>query len=142
MELAIKTGAPRLGAAIKAYGDVKMSAYIKLWLIDLNMMSGVSRPLNDAQLYFTANSIINNYRELSIADINLIFSKAISGDYGQFYEALTPPKVLSWFKDYSLLRMDVCASMAYEKHLLNKENSHEPRNSGTTVKQFIKDKNK
>jgi hypothetical protein len=140
IESAIKINAPRLGMAINTYGSTKMKGYIKLWLIDLNMMSGVSRPLNEAQLDFIANNIITKYRDLSIADINLIFNNAIEGKYGQFYESLSPPKILSWFVDYLTLRMDVCESMSYEKHLENKESYHDPRNSEMTVKQFLKDK--
>ena len=115
-----------------------MKSYIKLWLIDLNMMSGVSRPLNEAQLDFIANTIINKHRDLSIADINVIFNNAIEGVYGQFYESLSPPKVLLWFTEYSTLRMDVCESMSFEKHLETKESYHDNRNSKLTVKQFLK----
>jgi len=137
---AVKVDSPRLGHAVNAYGDKKMKGYIKLWLIDLNMMSGVSRPLNEAQLDLIANNIVIKHRNLSIADINLIFNNAIEGKYGQFYESLSPPKILSWFVEYSSLRMDVCESMSYESHLQNKDSSNDPRGSELTVKQYLKDK--
>ncbi len=135
---AIKADAPRLGQTIKIYGDTKIQVYIKLWLIDLNMMSGVTRPLNEAQLDFIANNIVTKYRELSIADINLIFNNAIEGVYGQFYESLTPPKILSWFVDYLSLRMTVCESMSFDKHLENKDNYNDPRNSEISIKKYLK----
>lgn len=135
---AVKVNAPRLGMAVNKYGSTKMKGYIKLWLIDLNMMSGVSRPLNEAQLDFTANSIINKYRELSIADINLIFNNAIEGKYGQFYESLAPPKILSWFDEYLSVRMEICESMSFENHLSNKDNPDYNRGSEITVKQLFK----
>ena len=135
---AVKVNAPRLGKAVNEYGSTKMKGYIKLWLIDLNMMSGVSRPLNEPQLDFIANSIINKCRELSIVDINLIFNNAIEGKYGQFYESLSPPKILSWFDEYLSVRMDICESMSFENHLSNKDNPDYNRGSEITVKKFLK----
>jgi len=44
--------------------------------------------------------IISDHSNLKIVDITFIFKNALSGKYGEFYESLTIPKILSWFSDH------------------------------------------
>lgn len=44
------------------------------------------------------------YWEFSFADINVIFTNARRGVYGELYQTLTADKVLKWFNDYSVHR--------------------------------------
>ncbi len=95
---------------IKFFGEQKVGAYIKLWIINLNENLNLKRPLKEHQIDETANLIVSEFRHVTIADINLIFKTAKMGGYGEFYESLSIDKILTWFKDYFKERCEVAAA--------------------------------
>ena len=139
---AVEIDAPRLNVMIRETGAENVEKFIKRWLIDLNMTLDLSKPLSEIQIDFIAEIITQEYRDLSLADIDLIFKSAIKGDYGEFYENLNPPKVLRWFSDYQSERMEYCSMKTQRNHAQIKESPHADRNSEMTVKQFLKTKRK
>lgn len=109
VEQAIDTKADRIGALVRAYNPEKIAAIIKLQLIELNEVLQLNKPLTERSIDLIADEIIANYSQLTMADVYLIMRRARTGEYGQFYEAVNMPKVMSWFKAYFDERCDVSA---------------------------------
>lgn len=100
---------PSLAVLRRHYGNAKIEAVIKLHLIDLCENVNLKRPLRDAQVDNIAREIVAEYYSLTIADVHVIFRKAKTGEYGEFYESLDMPKVMSWFRDYFADRCTLAA---------------------------------
>jgi len=94
-----------------------MEAYIKLWLVNLNDALGLKRPLTESQMDETAMMLVEDFKNLNMADINLIFRKMKTGEFGEYYESLNMAKVVSIFKSYFEERMNVAAQVSLENHL-------------------------
>jgi hypothetical protein len=112
---------------------------VKLWLIDLDKFSGVKNGLNEDEITQVAFYIVEEYRNLTISDIHLIFTRAKTGKYGEFYENLSMPKILKWFSDYSEDRMNACMNRSITKN--NEYKSHisdAPRGSYGSDKEYTK----
>ncbi len=135
---AVQKGAPSLSLACRKFGGNFVKLYLELWLIDLNELTAVKKPLNLNQIGFISDQIINEYRNLTVADIYLIFNNAATGIYGKLYESMSPVEVLIWFREYYNERLEVCAQITQQEHLQQKENPHEPRSSEMTVKGALK----
>lgn len=138
VQKAVAAKAPSISKLVKTIGEDAMEGYLYLWLDDLNSAVNVSKPLTESQIEYAAFTIVNYHRNLTLADINLIFNNAKRGKYGELYNALSPEKILKWFDDYFALRMDVCSQMSIQQHQQLKENYHAPRNSEMTVKDYVK----
>ena len=97
---AINSGLPTLGKLQKTLSRRKIEAYIKLWFIDLNDILELKKPLSERQIDDLAWRILENYKNLNLADINRIFERAKNGYYGDMYDRLTIPGVMKWFNLY------------------------------------------
>lgn len=80
-----------------------------------------------------AQMVLKDYKFLKIADVNLVSQMAIRGEFGQFYESISIPKVLEFFSDYFNLRCEVGQVYA-QKH---NETGQTESNASNTVKQLI-----
>jgi len=65
---------PSLGVLRRQFGDKAMEAYIKLWLVHLNQLIDLKNPLSPERIDYIAIQVVNKYRNLTIADIYLIFT--------------------------------------------------------------------
>ena len=70
----------------------------------------LKRPLKESQIDEAAFLIISEFKNITIADINLIFKRAKMGHYGPMYEALSIDKIITWFRDYFEERMAIAAA--------------------------------
>jgi hypothetical protein len=122
---------------VREFGETKMEAYLKVWLINLTESLNVKRSLSEVQIDECAMLIVQEFKNLTIADINLIFKDAKMGKYGELYESLSMAKVLGWFNDYFTKRMD-------ESELINQRKAQsykypEKRNNGgKSFKEYLK----
>lgn len=116
IEKSINENSPWLWQVVKEQGTEKTEAFIKLWLINLNESLNLKRPLSEDQIDETAFSIVQDFKNLSIADINLIFSRAKKGYYGEFYDSISMAKIISFFRKYFEERMLTYAEMYRNKH--------------------------
>lgn len=53
--------------------------------------------MTDQQTIETAMYVLDEYKSITIADINFIFKSAKTGKYGQFYDRLDGQMILGWF---------------------------------------------
>lgn len=126
----IKT--PSIALMVRRFGQKKIEAYIKLWLMSLNESINLKRPLKDYQIDECAFMIVSNYRNINIADINVIFKRAKSGDYGELYESLSMDKILRWFRDYFDERCEIAASRSRMEHQKIKSNTFSGKRSSVS----------
>jgi hypothetical protein len=97
---AIETSTPSIGLLCRTVDVKKTQAYIKLWVLDLVTSVNIKRQLTEGQIDEIALYITTDFRNLTLADINLIFKQAKLGHYGEFYESLDVVKILGWCTKY------------------------------------------
>lgn len=100
IEQSINAKTPIIGEMRKAYGDDVTLNFLALWIADLQFFLNVNRGMEDVHIDQTCEIIMDDYRNISMSDLNIIFTKAKKGGYGQFFENLAMPKILSWFEEY------------------------------------------
>ena len=74
--------------------------------------------MNPNQIKQTAIMILDEYYYLNLADINLVFTRAKKGQYGNLYESLDGMKIFNWFDQYDIER----SQNAYEVKLREHDN--------------------
>lgn len=117
---------PSLARLRASYGTEKIEAVIKLHLIDLQNNVNLKRPLRPVQIDNIAREVVASFYSLTIADIHVIFRKAKIGEYGEFYESLDMPKVMSWFREYFDNRCELGASQSINSQFYDKGDNMTP----------------
>jgi hypothetical protein len=112
----INTDTPSLSKINREHGTIFLRSFIITWVLYLNETLTLKRPLSESQIEMVSELIISDYSALKISDITFIFKNAISGKYGEFYESLTIPKVLSWFSDHFEQRCEIAEMMSSQMH--------------------------
>lgn len=112
---AIDQGGASLFALKNTVGEKKVSALIKLYLIEMNDLFNLKRPLTEQMIEAITDEVIAQYGYLNMADIHLIFRRAKNGDYGDMFETLNMPKVMTWFKNYFEERLQASANRSQER---------------------------
>lgn len=102
-------------------GDSFTKGYIKIWLIELNELLNLRRPMTESQITFSAQLIVDEFFNLKISDLTLLFRKILSGQYGELYESLNPPKILGFFRNYLNERTAIAAEYSMQQHLKHKQ---------------------
>lgn len=70
--------------------------------------------LTPAEYEFIGEQIIDEFGNiLTFADINLFFRRVKSGLYGEFYERISAPTLLTWLRQYVSDRLDTAESVNY-----------------------------
>lgn len=139
IEKSLEANTPTLGKLVKTYGDTKIEAYLKIWLINLNESLNLKRPLTESQISETAFMILDGNKNLTISDINLIFKRAKSGEYGPFFESLSIDKVLTWFSQYFEERCNIAAELTRRKADQEKYQEDKTIGSNRTGMQKLRD---
>lgn len=106
----LNSGLPTLGSIIKRFGFVFTQAYIEGWIVNLRDFVNVGKKMTDLQTMETAMLILDEYKSITIADINFIFNSAKKGKYGQFYDRLDGQMILSWFDKHFSERCEAAAN--------------------------------
>lgn len=106
----LNSGLPTLGSIVKRFGFDFTQAYIEGWIVNLRDFVNVGKKMTDQQTMETAMLILDEYRSITIADINFIFNSAKKGKYGQFYDRLDGQMILSWFDKHFSERCEAAAN--------------------------------
>src|SRR5690606_14093924 len=80
-------------------GREQLRRYIEFELIKLSQLVSVGGNLNDAQVQFISEQLINRYPNESIADFKLCFERGITFRYGRIYR-LDPTVIFEWMGCY------------------------------------------
>lgn len=129
---------PTLSTLKKQVGNVAVEAYIKLWLLDLNVVLDLKHPMKPRQIDTAAVGILQKYPSLNIAEINLIFTRVKFGEYTGTYDRVSVPTVMKWFSNYFDERSNAAAQASQQKHLQSKSNFGSERSSLVNTKQYMK----
>lgn len=107
----------------RAFGKEEVVRQIVKWLIELNEMMDLNKPMTNAQILMTAQMIMEDYYYLKSTDLALFFTRIIKGEFGEMYESLSITKIMSWLAIYSEERMNIGAQEARMKHdkIISKE---------------------
>lgn len=116
IETVIDAQTPTLASFSRAKGNEFTEGLITVWLMYLNEMLNLKKLLSPGQMELIATNVVADYGSLKISDITYIFKKVINGDYGELYESLTVPKVMTWFKQHTQERMDTAEQMSIRQH--------------------------
>ena len=100
----------------KDKGQAFLRSYIALWLIELNELLNLKNPLSEAQITLCTEQIITDYPFLKISELSLIFKRIISGEFGELYERISMPKLMSIFRKYEQERTEVVTSESQQAH--------------------------
>lgn len=114
-------------------GVVRTEGLIKVYLIRLNDLLDLKKPLSEASINEIASILMTDYYTLSMTDVAFVFQEAIKGKYGEMFESLTIPKVIKWFEIYFNDRCNTAEQMSIterSKHnsLFGRERSSEKVN--------------
>lgn len=116
---ALNCDAPKLNILVRQLGEAKIMQYVKIWLIELNRALDLKKPLKEYQINQIAFAIVDRYRSLNLAEVNLIFKNAKHGEYGDLMR-ITVPTVLKWFKDYYSDRANMAGEQSYQRSVQHK----------------------
>ncbi|QEE50131.1 hypothetical protein FUA48_11225 [Flavobacterium alkalisoli] len=105
------------------------------WLVYLNDILNLNKPMTEDQIELCAIEINETYYSLKISDLTFLFKKIISGTYGEFYESLTIPKVLSFFREYFEERCQLAEQQSQRTHCDTK--SHAEFNYSKNIKRIF-----
>ena len=95
---------------------------IKMWLLYLNKILNLNKPMSDEQIKLAAVLICEEFYMLKMSDLSLLFKRIISGQYGEFYERLSIDKVLTFFRNYLEERFEIAIDQSSRNHRDIKQN--------------------
>ncbi|GEM55261.1 hypothetical protein B0A58_07340 [Flavobacterium branchiophilum NBRC 15030 = ATCC 35035] len=105
----------------KNVGTVRTEALIKVYLVRLNDLLDLKKPLSEEAINEIANILTTDYYSLTMTDIVFVLQQAVKGKYGEMFESLNIPKVIKWFEIYFNERCNTAEQMSQDEK--NKHNS-------------------
>lgn len=115
----------------------QLTAAIALNIAALDRQLNLKNPLSEDNIDFIAEQIVDEFgNTLTMADVFLVLRNALAGMYGKFYERLSAPDVLSWFRNYYNERFDIAEQYHVNRshNEFNKADENLLRGLGYTVK--------
>ena len=113
---AVNRKAPTISSFKRECGEDFQCSLIKVWLVYLNNILGISRPMSEDQIRLCATQIIDDFGYLRMSELSYLFKRIISGEFGEFYESLTIAKVLTFFREYDKERTEVVIEEREREH--------------------------
>ncbi len=103
--------------------------YLQLWIIKINDMVNAKNKMNDQQVQYTAQLILNENPLLTIADIKFVFDGIVSGRFGEMYNTIDCPKLCTWFRKHWEHRLSEAEAQSHIRHMERKEPRVERENT-------------
>lgn len=135
IDKAINAPAPTLGTLQREKSKDFAIGLTMGWLVYLNDILNLNKPMTEDQIELCAIEVNETYYTLKISDLTFLFKKIISGSYGEFYESLTIPKVLSFFREYFEERCQLAEQQSLRNH--NDDKSHSEFNYSKNIKRVL-----
>ena len=103
----------------------QLLAMIRLNIIALNNFLHLKNQLNEAEVDLIADEIVDEFGgALTFADIHYVLKKGKTGAYGQFFERISAPLVINWFRQYYNDRLDAAEHYTQTQSKENKTTGH------------------
>lgn len=129
---------PSIVSIKKKFGEDFIQAYIEGWIVNIREFINVGKKMTDEQTQETAMLIVEEYYNLNLADINVIFKNAKLGKYGKYYDRLDGQIILSWFEEHFSNRCKTAADESIREADRFKDDPFQ-RTSGTLkMQEFVK----
>lgn len=109
MELAIAADAPAIGSLVRQFGEKAVRSYIAGHIVALRDFVNLRGAMTDDQTLMTADLVVSEFQNVTLADVALIFRRAKLGQLGEFYGRLDGQMILGWFGKYFDERCDYFA---------------------------------
>jgi hypothetical protein len=135
IENAINADAPTLGTFKREQGKEFTEGLVMAWLMHLNSILNLNKPMSEDQIEMCAIDIVNEFYALKMSDLSFLFKRIYSGVYGEFYESLSIPKVLSFFRDYFEERCSYAEQQSIRNH--NDFSSDDTFNYSKNIKRIL-----
>lgn len=108
--------------AVTRQAGLKMTEAILIgWLIHLNQLLDLKRPMTEQQIEYATHMILSDYGSLKFSDLSLLFNQIIKGQHGSFYESLGIDKIMKIFQDYFDQRCEVGMNRTISKNIEMKQ---------------------
>lgn len=97
-----------------------------VWLVGLNEFiygNDMQKALTEHQIESTASALIEmpEFRNITIADLSLVFKKAYAGEFGELYGRIRPDVIMKWFVKYFDQRCNAAAGINQTKDMQTKK---------------------
>ena len=97
-----KAYVPSIDRCIRDLGREKVEAMLKMYLIRLNVSTNASRPLTEGVIESMVPVILDHITRdldvtINLADLKIIFDRAMKGHYGTPYGGFTSQDICGWF---------------------------------------------
>lgn len=112
----MNANAPTIATFSREKGRDFTVGLLMVWLVYLNAMLNLNKPMTEDQIEMCAEEIVNEFYALKVSDITLLFKRIMSGAYGEFYESLSAQKVLSYFRLYFEERCEIAENNSVRSH--------------------------
>jgi len=112
---ALEQSTSSLAKIKKNVGTVRTEALIKIYLVRLNEILDLKKPLSEDGINEIANILLTEYYNLSMTDVVFVLQQAIKGKYGEMFESLNIPKVIKWFETYFNERCNTAEQMSNDE---------------------------
>lgn len=101
---------PTINRAVKDLGKTSVEAYIKINLAMLNSVLNLARPMSATMIEISAPMIVDHILEddctLNLADMKIIFERAMKGLYGNYFNGIGLKDVIGWIDAYIAEKCD------------------------------------
>ena len=77
-----------LNSVKREAGTNTIEAILIGWMIHLNQLLDLKRPMTEQQIEYATHMILADYGSLKFADLTVLFNQIIKGQHGSFYESL------------------------------------------------------
>lgn len=91
---------PSLGMLVREIGEVRTRAVVVLLLDEVVSFFNASNTMEDTQVAFTTDMIIEEYPYFKIDDLKLALRNGMKGKYGEIYNRLDGSVVMAWLRKY------------------------------------------
>lgn len=96
--------APSVRVVVRDLGQRAMENYIKAQLVSLNIVLNLARPMSEALIEASAPLIVRHILEddcdVTIADLRIIFDRAKTGQFGNYYNGIGLADICGWIDTY------------------------------------------
>ena len=108
----VRSDVVSINRLVRELGYKETAALIVMQLARLEMMVNVSKQMHPEAMAETAtmvlDSCINAGVGINAADIDIIFKRALKGEYGKIYGGIRGAEGLRWFNEYILEKSEAC----------------------------------
>lgn len=107
---------PSLGMLVKEWGENRARAVVVLLLEEVVSFFNASNTMEDTQVAFTTDMIIEEYPYFKVDDMKLALRNGMKGKYGEIYNRLDGSVIMGWLRKYNMERCARADTLSFNEH--------------------------